>query len=59
MNGTDFGGRALKVNEARPREDRPPHRIGIESLKSFEKRLFKQAFFLVLSALILVSKYYH
>ena len=24
MNGTDFGGRALKVNEARPREDRPP-----------------------------------
>ena len=24
MNGTDFGGRPLKVNEARPREDRPP-----------------------------------
>ena len=24
MNGTDMGGRALKVNEARPREDRPP-----------------------------------
>ena len=24
MNGSDFGGRPLKVNEARPREDRPP-----------------------------------
>ena len=24
MNGTDMGGRSLKVNEARPREDRPP-----------------------------------
>jgi RNA recognition motif-containing protein len=24
MNGTDFGGRPLKVNEARPKEDRPP-----------------------------------
>ena len=24
MNGTDFAGRALKVNEARPREERPP-----------------------------------
>ena len=24
MNGSDMGGRALKVNEARPREDRPP-----------------------------------
>jgi RNA recognition motif-containing protein len=24
MNGTDLGGRNLKVNEARPREDRPP-----------------------------------
>lgn len=23
MNGKDFGGRALTVNEARPREDRP------------------------------------
>ncbi|MBL62444.1 MAG: RNA-binding protein [Opitutae bacterium] len=26
LNGTDFGGRALKVNEARPREERPPRR---------------------------------
>ena len=24
MNGSDMGGRNLKVNEARPREDRPP-----------------------------------
>ncbi len=24
MNGSELGGRALKVNEARPREDRPP-----------------------------------
>ena len=24
MNGTEMGGRSLKVNEARPREDRPP-----------------------------------
>ena len=24
MNGSDLGGRSLKVNEARPREDRPP-----------------------------------
>ena len=24
MNGTEMGGRNLKVNEARPREDRPP-----------------------------------
>ncbi len=24
MNGSDMGGRSLKVNEARPREDRPP-----------------------------------
>ena len=24
MNGSDFGGRPLQVNEARPREDRPP-----------------------------------
>ncbi len=24
MNGSDLGGRTLKVNEARPREDRPP-----------------------------------
>jgi len=24
MNGSDFSGRALKVNEARPREERPP-----------------------------------
>jgi len=23
LNGTDMGGRALKVNEARPREERP------------------------------------
>ena len=26
INGTDLGGRALKVNEARPREERPPRR---------------------------------
>ena len=26
LNGADFGGRALKVNEARPREERPPRR---------------------------------
>ena len=26
LNGTDFGGRNLKVNEARPREERPPRR---------------------------------
>ena len=26
LNGTDLGGRALKVNEARPREERPPRR---------------------------------
>jgi RNA recognition motif-containing protein len=24
MNGSDLAGRALKVNEARPREERPP-----------------------------------
>ena len=24
MNGSEMGGRGLKVNEARPREDRPP-----------------------------------
>jgi RNA recognition motif-containing protein len=24
MNGTEMGGRNLKVNEAKPREDRPP-----------------------------------
>ena len=24
MNGSEMGGRNLKVNEARPREDRPP-----------------------------------
>ena len=26
INGTDLGGRALKVNEARPREERAPRR---------------------------------
>ena len=26
MNGTEMGGRNLKVNEARPREDRPPRK---------------------------------
>ena len=26
LNGTDMAGRALKVNEARPREERPPRR---------------------------------
>ncbi|MBG29767.1 MAG: RNA-binding protein [Opitutae bacterium] len=26
LNGCDFGGRNLKVNEARPREERPPRR---------------------------------
>ena len=26
MNGTEMGGRELKVNEARPREERPPRR---------------------------------
>jgi cold-inducible RNA-binding protein len=26
LNGKDFSGRALKVNEARPREDRGPRR---------------------------------
>jgi RNA recognition motif-containing protein len=26
LNGYDLGGRALKVNEARPREERPPRR---------------------------------
>ena len=26
LNGTDLGGRELKVNEARPREERPPRR---------------------------------
>ena len=26
LNGTDLGGRALKVNEARPREERAPRR---------------------------------
>jgi RNA recognition motif-containing protein len=26
-NGKDFGGRALRVNEARPRGDRPPRRF--------------------------------
>ena len=26
INGIDLGGRALKVNEARPREERPPRR---------------------------------
>lgn len=28
MNGTDFGGRTLTVNEARPLEERPPQRNG-------------------------------
>jgi len=28
MNGKDFDGRALTVNEARPREDRPPRQGG-------------------------------
>jgi RNA recognition motif-containing protein len=27
-NGKDFQGRALKVNEAKPREDRPPRNFG-------------------------------
>jgi len=26
MNGTEMGGRDLKVNEAKPREDRPPRK---------------------------------
>jgi RNA recognition motif-containing protein len=26
LNGTDFGGRSLNVNEARPRQDRGPRR---------------------------------
>ena len=26
INGCDLGGRSLKVNEARPREERPPRR---------------------------------
>ncbi|SVB80480.1 uncharacterized protein METZ01_LOCUS233334 [marine metagenome] len=26
LNGIELGGRALKVNEARPREERPPRR---------------------------------
>ena len=26
MNGTEMGGRNLKVNEAKPREDRPPRK---------------------------------
>ena len=26
LNGTEMGGRDLKVNEARPREERPPRR---------------------------------
>ncbi|MFP6887063.1 MAG: RNA-binding protein [Opitutales bacterium] len=26
LNGVELGGRALKVNEARPREERPPRR---------------------------------
>ena len=26
MNGSDMGGRNLKVNEARPREERPPRK---------------------------------
>ena len=26
LNGYELGGRALKVNEARPREERPPRR---------------------------------
>ncbi|WOO40770.1 RNA-binding protein [Rubellicoccus peritrichatus] len=28
LNGADFGGRPLKVNEARPREDRPRGNFG-------------------------------
>ena len=28
LNGSDCGGRSLKVNEARPREDRGPRRSG-------------------------------
>ena len=28
LNGTQFGGRELKVNEARPREDRPRNNYG-------------------------------
>lgn len=28
LDGQTFGGRPLKVNEARPREDRPPRREG-------------------------------
>lgn len=28
LNGADFGGRPLKVNEARPREDRPKRDFG-------------------------------
>ena len=28
MNGKDMNGRALTVNEARPREDRPPQQYG-------------------------------
>jgi RNA recognition motif-containing protein len=28
LNGKDFQGRALKVNEAKPREDRPPRNFG-------------------------------
>ena len=27
MNGADMGGRSLRVNEARPREQRPPRRF--------------------------------
>jgi RNA recognition motif-containing protein len=27
-NGKDFGGRQMTVNEARPREERPPRRDG-------------------------------
>ena len=26
LNGSEVGGRVLKINEARPREDRPPRR---------------------------------
>jgi cold-inducible RNA-binding protein len=28
LNGKDFGGRNIVVNEARPREDKPPRREG-------------------------------
>jgi RNA recognition motif-containing protein len=28
LNGADFGGRPLKVNEAQPRESRPPRSTG-------------------------------